>query len=165
MRIIHSICLSMFMAAALAGGAFAAEGAGDLDITIRMIDARQTADEFINRIELPKDFRGTASTASSGPSNKNSQSGADDKRKHRDGHRDSGEGSHTDTQADRPSTDGVDRNDSSKLRDRSDESRERRENFQQSSREQQESTRQDSRENWDKFRDSYPPSAWSDRQK
>lgn len=56
MRIIPPICLSMFIAASLAGNVFAAEGTGDLDITIRMMDTRQSADEFINRIELPKDF-------------------------------------------------------------------------------------------------------------
>lgn len=165
MRIIHSICLSMFIAAALAGRAFAADGTGDLDITIRMMDARQTADEFINRIELPKDFRDAAPARGNGPSNKNTSPGADDKRKHRDGHRDSDQRGRTDTQADRPSADDADRGDSSGLRDRADESRERRENFQQSLREQQESARHNPRENWDQFRDSYPPSAWSDRQK
>ncbi|MBK9131681.1 MAG: hypothetical protein IPM20_08640 [Gammaproteobacteria bacterium] len=168
----HSICLSMFIAAVLAGRAFAAEGAGDLDITIRMMDARQTADEFINRIELPKEFQGTVPAAtSSGPSNKDTQRGTDDKRKRRDGvknndaGRDTGERDRTDTQADLHSTNAADQGDPPGLRDRADESRERRDNFQQSSREQQESARQNSRENWDKVRESYPPSAWPDREK
>lgn len=133
--IIHSICLSMFIAAVPAGRAFAADGAGDLDITIRMMDARQTADEFINRIELPKDFRGT-----------------DDKRKHRDGaknneeHRDGYKAKRSDTRSDRPSTDDVGIKDPSGTRDRVDESRERYKNFQENSREQQESLHHETHE-------------------
>jgi hypothetical protein len=54
MRIIHSACLPIIISAFLSGNAYAAEGAGDLDVTIRVIDSKQGINEFINRIELPR---------------------------------------------------------------------------------------------------------------
>lgn len=54
MRIIYSVCLSTIISATLSGNSYAAEGAGDLDVTIRVIDSKQGINDFINRIELPR---------------------------------------------------------------------------------------------------------------
>lgn len=168
MRTLSSICLSIFIAAA--GNAFAAEGTGDLDVTIRMMDARQTADEFINRIELPKDLGGAVPAAADVSNQKTpARAGASDARKRRDGGNSDdgrrGGDERSDRQAEPPDADRPRVDANRGFRDRA---AEQRENFQETSREQreqQESSRQNSRDNWDRFRDSYPPSAWPDRQK
>ncbi|MCC6207934.1 MAG: hypothetical protein IT488_07260 [Gammaproteobacteria bacterium] len=152
MRIVYSISLSMLIAATVLGNAFAAEGAGDLDITIRMMDARQTADEFINRIDLPREFGGTVPASSVGPSNKGPQSGERDTRKRLDGKRNDKERGGNDPKAGppetaRPGAVDTDRSDASGTRDHADESRHRREDFRETARERQESNRRDSHEN------------------
>lgn len=175
MRTLSSICLSIFIATA--GNAFAVGAAGDLDVTIQMMDARQTVDEFINRIELPKDPGGNIPAATR-TSTQQTPPGAGDARKRRDGEKSDDErrggDERSDRQGDTPDTDrpragdDADNRSPSGFRDRAVESRGQRENLQEASREQreqQESNRQNSRDNWDRIHDSYPPSAWPDRQK
>jgi hypothetical protein len=153
------------MSAALTGLAKAAGEAGDLDVTIRVIDSKQGIDDFINRIELPK---GVAETVPATPARTQEPAGnisekgrqVDDdtpgKRrdtgKNRDERRDKGNHERKDngqSDSQRDSSD-PDRSwisehrqrDSSDYTKRETDSRERRENLQSHSREQRESARE-----------------------
>lgn len=189
MRIIHSVCFSIIIGASIAGHAYAADEVGDLDVTIRVIDSKQGINEFINRIELPRSVAETAPAAtdqnrpSPGATSQPGQAADGSAQKRRDPNRNrenrqhnSGDGRTSDgpqdQQTDSPiseraaATGDSPRNDADlRDRDRASDSREHHENFQSNTREQQESVKDQSRDNWDRFRDSYPPSAWPPQQK
>ncbi|MGD9729394.1 MAG: hypothetical protein AB7V39_23875 [Nitrospiraceae bacterium] len=160
MRNISTVCLSIIISATLAGQAYAADVTGDLDVTIRMMDAKQGINEFINRIDLPRGPVETApatnkqtggATEDSPNAGQQSDGGSNDHRhdgrRNRDDRRDAG----NNQRVNRPDTeqranDG-DRREFTGFRDRSTESREQREDRQTTTRDQRESAQETSRSN------------------
>jgi len=166
MRLVLPICLSIVTSAFLTGHVHAAgEAAGDLDVTIRVIDSKQGINELINRIELPQGAAEAAPASStqaqkpaSDVSEKDRETDGDTARKRsntgksRDERRDSGRHERNGNDQSEPQSDlsAPDRSwtsehrprDSADLPQRATDSRERRENMQSHSREQRVSTRE-----------------------
>jgi hypothetical protein len=163
MRIIYTTCLSIIISSVLTAKAYAADVAGDLDVTIRMMDTKQGINEFINRIELPRgsietapatsERKGGGATGNSPNAGQQSDEGSNDHR--RDGRRDRDvrrdRDAGNDQRANRPDseyrTNDGDRREITGFRDRSIESREQREERQTTTRDQRQSIQDASRSN------------------
>jgi hypothetical protein len=178
MRIFYSVCLPISIGIVPGMAAYAADNLGDLDVTIQVIDSKQNVNDFINRIELPK---GVAESVPSAGQSAKSIDKSSKARQHPDNtsvsHRDSTRDrdnpqNNTDSDTDKDGPDlqerpsGMDstsrdnpRRDATEARDRSGYAREQRDNIE------RQRPVDGSPSNWDKFRDSYPSSTWSDRQK
>jgi hypothetical protein len=177
MRIFYSVCLPISIGIIPGMAAYAADNVGDLDVTIQVIDSKQNVNDFINRIELPRGVVESAPSAGQSPKPVDKSSKARpqpentpvsrrDSARDRDNPQnnidsDADKNGRPDLQERSDSSSFMDnsRRDVTETRDRPDYAREQRDTTE------RQRPADGSSSNWDKFRDSYPSSTWSDRQK
>jgi hypothetical protein len=180
MRISYSVCLSIGISIIPRIAAYAADNLGDLDVTIQVIDTKQSVNEFINRIELPKGVVETTppanqrseaidkspktrlQTENTPASRRGSSRARDDHHNNIDS--DADKNGQFDSQNElhesdsSPSMDNP-RRDATETQDRASFARDQRDAVTRPS------PNDDSPNNWDKFHDAYPSSTWPERQK
>jgi hypothetical protein len=181
MRIFYSVCLPISIGIVPGMAAYAADNLGDLDVTIQVIDSKQNVNDFINRIELPKGVAESVPSAGQSPkptdkssktrhpentsvSRRDSVGDRDRDNPQNNIDSDTDKNGQPDLQERSPGLDSTSimdnpRRDVTETRDRPDYVREQRDTIE------RQRPVDGSPSNWDKLRDSYPSSTWSDRKK